>query len=87
MSRIGNKYTPQRFVKLSDSRVVAVSCQSMDNGNAVIVFEDVTDQAKAHERIEQLAWTDELTLTDADRSLPSGTLQDAPTGSRFRVEG
>jgi len=53
--------TPQRFVKLSDSRVVAVSCQSMDNGNAVMVFEDVTDQAKAHERIEQLAWTDELT--------------------------
>ena len=52
---------PQRFVKLSDARVVAVSCQSMDNGNAVIVFEDVTEQAKAHERIEQLAWTDELT--------------------------
>jgi diguanylate cyclase (GGDEF)-like protein len=33
----------------------------MENGNAVIVFEDVTEQAKAHERIEQLAWTDELT--------------------------
>ncbi|MBU1305671.1 MAG: diguanylate cyclase, partial [Alphaproteobacteria bacterium] len=52
---------PQRFVKLSDAKVVAVSCQSMDNGEAVIVFEDVTEQAKAHERIEQLAWTDELT--------------------------
>ena len=52
---------PQRFIKLSDARVVAVSCQSMDNGNAVIVFEDVTEQAKAHERIEQLAWIDELT--------------------------
>jgi diguanylate cyclase (GGDEF)-like protein len=57
--RSGN--APQRFVRLSDARVVAVSCQSMDNGNAVIVFEDVTEQAKAHERIEQLAWTDELT--------------------------
>lgn len=52
---------PQRFVKLSDARVVAVSCQTMENGNVVIVFEDVTEQAKAHERIEQLAWTDELT--------------------------
>lgn len=57
--RSGN--APQRFVKLSDARVVTVSCQSMENGNAVIVFEDVTEQAKAHERIEQLAWTDELT--------------------------
>lgn len=51
----------QRFIKLSDARVVTVSCQNMDNGNAVIVFEDVTEQAKAHERIEQLAWIDELT--------------------------
>ncbi|GAA5449358.1 serine hydrolase [Deinococcus depolymerans] len=33
----------------------------------------------------QRAWTDELTLTDADRSLPSGTLQDAPTGSRYTL--
>ena len=57
--RSGN--APQRFVKLSNARVVAVSCQTMDNGNVVIVFEDVTEQAKAHERIEQLAWTDELT--------------------------
>ncbi|GGS04449.1 serine hydrolase [Deinococcus sedimenti] len=30
-------------------------------------------------------WTDEVTLTDADRSLPSGTLQDAPTGSRYTL--
>ncbi|WP_291428237.1 serine hydrolase [Deinococcus sp.] len=33
----------------------------------------------------QRAWTDELTLTDAERSLPSGTLQDAPTGSRYTL--
>jgi diguanylate cyclase (GGDEF)-like protein len=33
----------------------------MDNGDVVIVFEDVTEQAKARERIEQLAWTDDLT--------------------------
>jgi len=30
-------------------------------------------------------WTDEVTLSDADRSLPSGTLQDAPTGSRYTL--
>ncbi|WP_051087003.1 serine hydrolase [Deinococcus apachensis] len=30
-------------------------------------------------------WTDEVTLTDADRSLPSGTLQDAPVGSRYTL--
>ena len=58
---LGSGNVPQRFVKLSDARVVAVSCQTMQNGNVVIVFEDVTEQAKAHERIEQLAWTDELT--------------------------
>jgi diguanylate cyclase (GGDEF)-like protein len=53
--------TAQRFVKLSDGRAVAVSCQSTGDGNTIIVFEDVTEQARAHERIEQLAWTDELT--------------------------
>lgn len=31
------------------------------------------------------AWTDEVELTDADRSLPSGTLQDAPAGSRYTL--
>ncbi|WP_034388909.1 serine hydrolase [Deinococcus sp. YIM 77859] len=31
------------------------------------------------------AWTDEVTLTDADKSLPSGTLQDAPAGSRYTL--
>ncbi|WP_119673239.1 serine hydrolase [Deinococcus sp. RM] len=30
-------------------------------------------------------WTDEVTLSDADRSLPSGTLQDAPMGSRYTL--
>jgi beta-lactamase class A len=31
------------------------------------------------------AWTDEVMLTDADRSLPSGTLQDAPPESRYSL--
>ncbi|OLV17924.1 Beta-lactamase [Deinococcus marmoris] len=30
-------------------------------------------------------WTDEVTLTDADKSLPSGTLQDAPAGSKYTL--
>lgn len=51
----------QNFVKLGAEQVVSVSSQKMDNGNTVIVFEDVTEQAKANERIQQLAWTDELT--------------------------
>ncbi|WP_155298923.1 serine hydrolase [Deinococcus kurensis] len=33
----------------------------------------------------QRQWTDEVTLTDEVRSLPSGTLQDAPTGSRYTL--
>jgi len=58
---VRSKRPRQGFVRLSDGKVVAVSRQKMDNGNVVIVFEDVTEQAKAHDRIQQLAWTDELT--------------------------
>lgn len=53
--------TRQSFVRLSGDQTISVSSQKMDNGNTVIVFEDVTEQAKSHERIQQLAWTDELT--------------------------
>ena len=56
-----SKRTKQNFVRLTDGKVIAVSRQRMDNGNVVMVFEDVTEQAKAHDRIRQLAWTDELT--------------------------
>jgi len=31
------------------------------------------------------AWTDEVTLTDADKSLPTGTLQDEAAGSRYTL--
>ena len=51
----------QSFVKLGDGKVVSVSRQKMDNGNVVVVFEDVTEETKAHERIRQLAWADDLT--------------------------
>ena len=33
----------------------------------------------------QKRWTDEVTLTDAAKSLPSGTLQDAPAGSTYTL--
>jgi diguanylate cyclase (GGDEF)-like protein len=55
------KRAKQSFVRLTDGKVIAISRQRMDNGNVVMVFEDVTEQAKAHDRIRQLAWTDELT--------------------------
>jgi diguanylate cyclase (GGDEF)-like protein len=51
----------QTLVKLGSEKVAAVSRQKMENGNVVIVFEDVTEQTKANMRINQLAWTDELT--------------------------
>jgi len=49
------------FTRLSDGTVIAVSRQTMQNGNVVLVFEDVTEQTEAQDRIQQLAWTDELT--------------------------
>ncbi len=58
---VGDSRTRQSFVRLSDKRVVAVSRRRVDSGNVVVVFEDVTEQTKAHDRIRQLAWTDELT--------------------------
>ncbi|MFC6619363.1 serine hydrolase [Deinococcus radiophilus] len=33
----------------------------------------------------EMRWEDELTLTDAERSLPSGTLQEAPAGRRYTL--
>ena len=58
---VRSKRAPRSLVRLTDERAIAVSRQTMQNGNVVIVFEDVTEQAKAQDRIQQLAWTDELT--------------------------
>lgn len=55
------KTSVKSFVLLQDDTTIAVSRQIMQNGNVVIVFEDVTEQTKAQDRIKQLAWTDELT--------------------------
>lgn len=51
----------KRLTRFSDDTVIAVSRQTMKNGNVVLVFEDVTEQSKAQDRIQRLAWTDELT--------------------------
>jgi len=59
--RAGRARAQQSFVNFGPDRVISVSSQRMENGNTVLVFEDVSEQAKANERIKQLAWTDELT--------------------------
>lgn len=61
-NRVREGRAEQDFVRLGNGQqVISVSSQTMDNGDVVIVFEDVTEQSKAHERIQQLAWSDELT--------------------------
>ncbi|MCZ4271003.1 putative bifunctional diguanylate cyclase/phosphodiesterase [Maritalea porphyrae] len=47
--------------KLSDGRFVSASTRTMENGNTVIVFADVTEKEKAEARIRNLAWVDQLT--------------------------
>ncbi|GAB1819587.1 hypothetical protein HerbRD11066_27510 [Herbidospora sp. RD11066] len=37
-------------------------------------------------KVGRLAWTDELTITDAKKSLPSGELQDRPDGTKVSVK-
>lgn len=45
----------------------------------------VLGEVQAQVSAGRLRWNDEIELTDARRSLPSGTLQDAPAGSRYTV--
>jgi len=47
--------------KLSDGRFVSASTRTMENGNIVIVFADITEKEKAEARIRNLAWVDQLT--------------------------
>lgn len=46
----------------------------------------ILSELQAQVKAGKLHWTDELTLTDADKSLPSGTLQDAPAGSKYTLQ-
>lgn len=46
----------------------------------------ILSELQAQIKAGTLRWTDELTLTDADKSLPSGTLQDAPAGGKYTLQ-
>lgn len=46
----------------------------------------ILGELQAQVQAGKLRWTDELTLTDADKSLPSGTLQDAPAGGKYTLQ-
>lgn len=67
---------PAPAVALNVSRPLAVGSTFK-----LAILAELQAQVSAGKR----QWTDEVTLTDADRSLPSGTLQDAPTGSRYTL--
>ena len=61
---------------LNPSRLLAVGSTFK-----LAILAEVQAQVSRGER----AWTDEVVLTDVDRSLPSGTLQDAPANSRYTL--
>lgn len=46
----------------------------------------ILGEVQAQVTAGKLKWTDEVTLTDAMKSLPSGTLQDSPAGSKYTVQ-
>lgn len=46
----------------------------------------ILGEVQAQVKAGKLNWTDQVTLTDADKSLPSGTLQDAPAGSQYTLQ-
>lgn len=46
----------------------------------------ILSEAQAQVNAGKLKWTDEVTLTDNIKSLPSGTLQDAPAGTKYSVQ-
>lgn len=68
--------TAQPALQLNPGRVLAVGSTFK-----LAILGELQAQIKAG----KLSWTDQLTLTQADKSLPSGTLQDAPVGSKFTV--
>jgi diguanylate cyclase (GGDEF)-like protein len=55
-----NIHTPV-FVQSRDSRTLALTFRSMDNGGSVVLVDDVTEQKNAEARIEYLARYDALT--------------------------
>lgn len=68
--------SPAPAVALNVTRPLAVGSTFK-----LAILAELQSQVSARQR----QWTDEVTLTDAERSLPSGTLQDAPTSSRYTL--
>ncbi|WP_343216567.1 serine hydrolase [Deinococcus aestuarii] len=68
--------TGRTLVALNPSQLLAVGSTFK-----LAILGEVQAQVARGER----AWTDEVALTDADKSLPSGTLQDASAGSRYTL--
>lgn len=67
---------PRTLAALNPGRLLAVG-----SAFKLAILGELQAQVTRGER----GWSDEVTLTAADRSLPSGTLQDAPLGSRFAL--
>ncbi|EYB68035.1 hypothetical protein DEIPH_ctg029orf0042 [Deinococcus phoenicis] len=68
--------TGRNAVALNPTRLLAVG-----SAFKLAILAELQAQVTRGER----AWTDEVTLTDAGKSLPSGTLQNAPAGSRYTL--
>jgi hypothetical protein len=71
------------FVRVDDEDVVATSGEARPIGSIfkLWVLLAVVDAIDAGD----LAWSDELTITDDNKSLPSGRLQDEPAGTTVTV--
>lgn len=67
---------PQPLADLNSRKLLAIG-----SAFKLAILGELQAQVTRGER----KWTDEVTLTDADKSLPSGTLQDAPAGSRYTL--
>ncbi|WP_353542248.1 serine hydrolase [Deinococcus xinjiangensis] len=46
----------------------------------------ILSELQAQVKAGKLNWTDQITLLDAMKSLPSGTLQDAPAGTQYTLQ-
>ncbi len=68
--------TPQPLVDLNSKKLLAVG----STFKLAILGELQAQVTRGEKR-----WSDEVTLTDADKSLPSGTLQDAPSGTTYTL--
>ncbi len=67
---------PQPLVDLNSKKLLAVGSTFK-----LAILGELQAQVNRGEK----QWSDEITLTDADKSLPSGTLQNAPAGETYQL--